>query len=54
MTTPEAALAEFNKKVIAFASIQVPAQVVIFHKKITLEVLRRLILRTPVDTGRAI
>ena len=46
-------LAEFSSKVRNFAQKVVPEKVVVFQKKIVLEALRRVVLKTPVDTGRA-
>jgi len=45
-------LAQFNKELDEFAKC-IPTKVSIIQKKLVLEALRRLILRTPVDTGRA-
>lgn len=49
----EAALKKFNAEVAAFANTLMPQQFVAFHKKIALDALRSIVLRTPVDTGRA-
>jgi hypothetical protein len=46
-------VAEFNKQVAAFANDLAPAEAVIFQKRIVLEALERIVLKTPVDTGRA-
>lgn len=45
-------LDEFNKELEAFVA-DIPNQVTAIQKKIVLEALRRVVLRTPVDTGRA-
>lgn len=45
-------LAQFNRELDAFAK-KVPEQATIIQKKVVLEALRRLVMRTPVDTGRA-
>lgn len=46
-------LDEFNRDVIRFAKT-IPAEMVTtFQKKVALESLSRLVLKTPVDTGRA-
>ena len=45
-------LAEFNREINEFAQ-NIPNQVTVMQKKIVLEALRRIVLRTPVDTGRA-
>ena len=45
-------LAQFNATVQRFAD-SIPEKVVSLHKKIGLEALRRVVLKTPVDTGRA-
>ena len=44
---------EFNKNLKAFANTLVPQQVVVAQKKIALELFTRIIVKTPVDTGRA-
>jgi hypothetical protein len=46
-------LAAFNKEVDAFAKTLVPQKLVLFQKKLVLEALRRIVMKTPVDTGRA-
>ena len=43
----------FNKKVEKVSRNFTTTQVVLFHKKLAFEAFRRVILRTPVDTGRA-
>ena len=45
-------LAQFNATVQRFAD-SVPEKIIPLHKKIGLEALRRVVLKTPVDTGRA-
>lgn len=45
-------LAQFNKEVTQFAK-SIPGKVTAMQKKIVLEALRRLVEKTPVDTGRA-
>jgi hypothetical protein len=46
-------LSEFNATVTRFAE-NIPAEkVVLMHKKMGLEALRRVVMKTPVDTGRA-
>ena len=44
---------EFIRSLRAFADKDVPELIRTVHRKITLEALTRLVLRTPVDTGRA-
>ncbi len=44
---------KFNKKVEKVSNNFTTTQVVLFHKKLAFEAFRRVILRTPVDTGRA-
>lgn len=44
---------EFNKAVQAFTKSLTQDQLVIFHKKIALDALRLVVMKTPVDTGRA-
>ncbi len=46
-------LQQFNMEIDNFTKKMLPAEVVIFHKKIVLEALRRVVAKTPVDTGRA-
>jgi hypothetical protein len=46
-------LKEFNKSLERFAKRTVPAQLVLFQRKIALDVLKGVVLKTPVDTGRA-
>ena len=48
----ESNLAQFNKELDDFAK-KVPEQLTLLQKKVVLEALRRLVMRTPVDTGRA-
>lgn len=45
-------LAQFNREVTQFAK-SIPGKVTVMQKKIVLEALRRLVKKTPVDTGRA-
>ncbi len=45
-------LVEFNRELAQFAK-SVPEMATVMQKKIVLEALRRLVMRTPVDTGRA-
>lgn len=46
-------VAQFNLALRRFTEELLPEQVVLFHKKLTLEALARVVRRTPVDTGRA-
>jgi len=46
-------LKQFNKEVDVFVKTLVPEKVVLLQKKIVLEALKRLVMKTPVDTGRA-
>jgi hypothetical protein len=48
----ESNLAQFNKELDNFTK-KVPAMATVIQKKVVLEALRRLVMRTPVDTGRA-
>jgi hypothetical protein len=48
-----AALATFNAEIEVFKTTLMPASYVKFHKKLALDVLRGIVMRTPVDTGRA-
>lgn len=45
--------AKFNKEVAEFAKTLVPQQLQLLHKKVALEGLKRIVLKTAVDTGRA-
>ena len=51
--TTAAHVKQFNAEVEGFSKNLFSTQLVAFHKKITLEVFRRIVLKTPVDTGRA-
>jgi len=44
---------EFNALVDEFAQDLMPQQVTLLQKKVALELLRQVVFRTPVDTGRA-
>jgi len=46
-------LADFNSKLERFASNLVEEEFDRFLRMLSLEILRRLVLKTPVDTGRA-
>ena len=46
-------VAEFNRVLKEFAQKHAPQQVAVMERKIALEGLRRLAMKTPVDTGRA-
>jgi len=46
-------LKRFNAQVGDFTSKLVPEEVIRFQRRIVLELLRRVVLKTPVDTGRA-
>jgi hypothetical protein len=46
-------LAEFNKALKETAEKLLPQQVKLLQQKIALELLRRIVMKTPVDTGRA-
>ena len=48
-----AAVAAFNAEIAVFAKALMPKKFVAFHKKIALDALRGIVMRTPVDTGRA-
>ena len=48
----ESNLAQFNSEVTQFAR-SIPGKITLLQKKIVLEALRRLVEKTPVDTGRA-
>lgn len=45
-------LLEFNKEIAEFAKT-IPGKVTELQRKIVLEALKRVVLKTPVDTGRA-
>ncbi|HSW46498.1 MAG TPA: hypothetical protein VLM89_13100 [Phycisphaerae bacterium] len=44
---------QFNDRIRAFARKVVPEKVAALERKVALEGLRRLVMKTPVDTGRA-
>lgn len=44
---------KFNDQLRTFARTLAPAKVAALERKVALEGLRRLVLKTPVDTGRA-
>lgn len=48
-----ATLAEFNGQIEAFMERTVPEEIEVFVRKLAGEGLRRVVLKTPVDTGRA-
>lgn len=43
----------FNKALVRFAKTVVPERVVVLQKKVAFQVLTGVVLKTPVDTGRA-
>ena len=45
-------LKEFNAEIEKVVKILMPQQVVLMHKKISMEALKRVVMKTPVDTGR--
>ncbi len=49
----DASLAQFNAAVDDFTDKLIPEQVMLVQKKMALETLRRIVMKTPVDTGRA-
>lgn len=50
----QAAVNEFNRQVQRFVDNNVkPERLLVFYKRLTLEILRRVVFLTPVDTGRA-
>lgn len=44
---------QFNRDLLAESESMVQEELVLFHKFVTLNLLRRVVLKTPVDTGRA-
>ena len=46
-------LDEFNRELEEFVRKTVPDELVKLHRRVALEALRRIVLMTPVDTGRA-
>lgn len=46
-------LEQFNREIDDFTNNMIPDAIVTIQKKLVLEALRRVVLRTPVDTGRA-
>jgi hypothetical protein len=51
--TMKEAEAAFNKEVRTWAKERTPEEIKKFQRYIVIEALRRLVLKTPVDTGRA-
>jgi len=49
----ESDLAKLNSMMAEVTKNLLPRQTAMFHRKIHLEVLKRVVMRTPVDTGRA-
>jgi hypothetical protein len=49
----ERSLDKFNKEIKEFVQKKMPAEVSQFQRMLVLEALRRIVERTPVDTGRA-
>lgn len=46
-------LSEFNRALMETAKELLPQQVALFQQKIVMDLLRRFVVKTPVDTGRA-
>lgn len=46
-------LNQFNRELTVFAKQTIPAENLKLQKRIALDLLRRIVFRTPVDTGRA-
>ena len=46
-------LKEFNEKLRDFAEDEVPRRALLLFRRVALGILRRAVLKTPVDTGRA-
>lgn len=44
---------QFNKEILTFARSLTPNQLRLFYSKLALDMLRGVVMRTPVDTGRA-
>jgi len=49
----DASLRQFNKDLSDFSRKRVPAEIVLIQKRLAFSLLRRVVLLTPVDTGRA-
>ena len=49
----QADLANLNRMMTEVTKTLLPKQVGLFHRKVHLEVLKRVVMKTPVDTGRA-
>ncbi len=45
-------ISAFNAEITKFVDVLTPLEVVSVQKKIALEALKRIVLKTPVDTGR--
>lgn len=52
LTKMHRSLERFNREVKAYAA-KIPGKVTVLQKKLVLEALRRIVQKTPVDTGRA-
>lgn len=52
MTRPLTNVAEFNRQVTVAVKNLTETEFKIFHKKVALEALKRVVMKTPVDTGR--
>ena len=53
MTNPSTNIKQFELDLTQFVQKLLPEQVVIFHKKIHMQVLSAIVLKNPVDTGFA-
>jgi len=53
LTTITKNINKFNDEILEFAKTVVPNKFAVFIRKIALELLSRVVLKTPVDTGRA-
>ncbi len=53
MAKLSASLSRFNRELKEFTDKRVPREIIKIQRKISLEALKRIVLRTPVDTGLA-
>tara|TARA_Y100001937_G_C6968192_1_gene262006 strand:- start:59 stop:463 length:405 start_codon:yes stop_codon:yes gene_type:complete len=52
MTVNPADLARFQSNITKFSSEMIPLEVDLFMRKVSLDILKGVVMKTPVDTGR--
>jgi len=52
MTEVPVEVTQFNAQIKRFVDHTLPEEFIVFHQKVSLEALKRIVLKTPVDTGR--